>query len=517
MAMRKRPQITELSFDRKVEELALWASEAVSPFKDRSKTEQTARIKRAENDYFFFARTYLPHYFESESAEFHAELIERVDARPLPGIMPFVMGAAAAPRGFSKSTVVSFGYSLWCLVFRKRHFIIIGSETADLAEEIVASIGVELKENPRIRYDFSIRLAKLAGGELVVAGGGKVKGRGAGQQMRGLKHRNKRPDLIILDDMESDESGSNPKRVKKLLNWVKGTVIGAFGKIGTLFWVGTIVANGSALDTVLNSDDEPWPNWWRKKYQAIKKDGTSLWPQRYPIEELKALKAGMGSVAFEREKQNNPLDKDAMFQDGWLKFFGFDPRTPPPGMALAAFADPSARDGESHDYKALITVGLYDLLFFVLDAFIRKCSLATFAEAIVARSQELPFTVLGIEDNGFQALFVEAVQNAADEEGVIIPLRPIGHHGISKEMRLAGLSPLVERGKVLFLPPDKRDADYKRLIEQLTYFPSTIVHDDGPDALEGAVSLLRPLAKGIVGEYKSVAKRRAFGPGRGIW
>ena len=293
-------------------------------------------------------------------------------------------------------------------------------------------------------------------------------------------------------------------------------MLGAFGKTGTLFIVGTIVAKKSALATILDSDEEPWPNWQRVKYQAIKEDGTSLWPQRYPIEELEALKASMGSVMFEREKQNNPLDMDAMFQTGWLKFFDFDPLAPPPGTALAAFADPSARAGEHNDCKALITVGLLNLRFFVLDAFVRKCTLATFAAAIVERSRELHFTYVGIEDNGFQALFVEAVQTAADEAGVVIPLRPVTH-SISKEMRLAGLSPLVELGKILFLPPEKRDADYKRLIEQLTFFPSTTVNDDGPDALEGAVSLLRPHFKGKIGDYKSVSKRRDFGPGRGIW
>ena len=99
MAMRRRPDITELGFDQQVEELSKWASDAVSPFQDRNKEEQRLRIEMAKIDYFYFAQTYLPHYFISEPPDFHAELIEMVDARPQPG-KPFIMGAVAAPRGF---------------------------------------------------------------------------------------------------------------------------------------------------------------------------------------------------------------------------------------------------------------------------------------------------------------------------------------------------------------------------------------------------------------------------------
>ena len=59
-----------------------------------------------------------------------------------------------------------------------------------------------------------------------------------------------------------------------------------------------------------------------------------------------------------------------------------------------------------------------------------------------------------------------------------------------------GLSPLVERGKVRFLMLVRRNADYNRLMEQLVFFPSPTVHDDGPDALEGAVSLLKEAMRG---------------------
>jgi hypothetical protein len=44
-------------------------------------------------------------------------------------------------------------------------------------------------------------------------------------------------------------------------------------------------------------------------------------------------------------------------------------------------------------------------------------------------------------------------------------------------------------------------------VEQLIYILNKNVHDDGPDALEGAVSMLQGGAAGNM-EYQSVGKRR---------
>jgi hypothetical protein len=53
----------------------------------------------------------------------------------------------------------------------------------------------------------------------------------------------------------------------------------------------------------------------------------------------------------------------------------------------------------------------------------------------------------------------------------------------------------------------KGHSDQDLLVEQLIYFPSTTVNDDGPDALEGAVDLAEK-GSGII-EFQSTGSRRA--------
>ena len=82
-------------------------------------------------------------------------------------------------------------------------------------------------------------------------------------------------------------------------------------------------------------------------------------------------------------------------------------------------------------------------------------------------------------------------------------------HRIAKETRVAVLSPLFERGRIRFI---RGHSDQEKLIEQLLYFPSRNLHDDGPDALAGAVQLAQTILGGGKEEttYESV-ETRAFG------
>lgn len=503
MAMRKRPSLTELAFDRKVEELQLFAAQAVSPFGDRSPKAKKERLTRAAWDFDFFCATYLPHYFSIEPADFHRELKILAHHRPDPAkgeaVIPAVVGA---PRGFAKSTVLAFAYALWEALFHRRHCIIIGSETKDLAESHVASIAAECSTNQRIVYDFAPVIESLKKGHLVLKGT-SIFARGAGQQIRGIKHGSYRPDLVILDDLESDKLAINPKRVKYLLKWIVGTVYPAIARDGGLIIIGTIIDRRSALATMLTSNEEPWRLWRRVLYRAITPEGDSLWPAMYSLELLEAKKAAMGPALFNQEYMNDPRNEAGLFQEEWIQTF--DPEDPAFQDAVlghqvifAGFCDPSARTGESNDYKAVVSVWLDmdDMTYYVPDAFVRRCSTKAVAQAIAEREKRFGYWKFGIEDNGFQALFVEEMDRVTAKEGVSVTLTGVTHTKLSKEMRLMGLSPLVERGKVRFLVRKRRNADYNRLMEQLVFFPSSTVHDDGPDALEGAVSLLKEAMRG---------------------
>jgi hypothetical protein len=154
----------------------------------------------------------------------------------------------------------------------------------DLASDLTAYIYLELCYNERIRHDFG-RLVRenWSADDFVTMNDVRLKARGRQQRLRGLKHRQHRPDLVICDDMENDANAKSLERNRDLLRWIKTAVLGCIDVGGNLFILGTPLGRKGALHTMVTSSAEPWVHWERKVYRAITADGESLWPDKFPL------------------------------------------------------------------------------------------------------------------------------------------------------------------------------------------------------------------------------------------
>ncbi|MDI6853165.1 MAG: phage terminase large subunit [Deltaproteobacteria bacterium] len=505
-----KKKLTRREFRQRADEILMRLSLEVSPFWEDSQERREARLQRAAADPLYFCRTYLPHYFSQAPAPFHYELVQLLDSRG-PVLTPI---AAAAPREFAKSTVCSFGYVLHQICFGRRHFIIIGSDTEDLASDLTGYIYLELLYNERLHQDFGelVRPNKAVN-DFVTKNDVRVKARGRGQRLRGLKHKQWRPDLVILDDLENDVNVRNPEIVKQILDWVQSAVYPAIEAQGTLMVIGTILRQRSALHLMLTSKEEPYCHFQRRLYRALNEDGSSLWEARHPAAKLKQQKQLMGSAAFNREKMNEPAPEGGLFDENWIHYYH-------PGslkdkdLVCVGFFDPSLESGGSADYKAVITLGWapQELVFYVLDAFIQKTTLEQTLRAIFNRHKERPYFIFGVEDNLFQRLLLKEFDVLGKELGMLLPVKGVTQR-LAKETRVAGLAPLLERGRIRFI---RGHSDQELLVEQLLYFPSRTLHDDGPDALEGAVRLAQKYVPGARESDYVPIKSRVFA-GRGAF
>lgn len=479
----KKKKLTEREFAKEVDKLRRLVREGVEGFRDDTPDARKARKERAETDVLFFMETYLPHYCDEPFAPFHSELIELADAATATEPM-----AGDAPRGFAKSTVISFGYALHKIVYKSKRFIIEGGETETQAAGITASLMVELEENPRIKSDFGRQKGpSWSDGDFTTSTGVRVLARGSGQAIRGLKNGPHRPDLIILDDIESDESVNNPKRIKAAVKWVLSAVVPSLNpKTGALFVVGTMLAKKSVLATLKAN-----PQFKSFHFQAIQPDGSSLWPERHSVEHLEAIKRLVGTKVFNAEYMGNPQDDEASFKAEWLENF-YEPALLD-GMELVTvtYGDPSSESGHNNDYKAVITVSVCPAGIYVRHAWIRHATPSGFTGALYDQHESYKPEVVASEDNAIGEFLRSALTLAAQERGY--PLALLGlKHTTNKEARINRLSPLAEHGKLYFL---KGHSDQDLLREQLEAFPSSSVNDDGPDALEGAIALAEGRAR----------------------
>jgi len=273
-----------------------------------------------------FGHYIMPHYLRDESPFFHRDLIAR--------IMSKKNEYTAAPRGFSKTTVIQL-----CLIYicahRLRNFIALIEKTATEASEVIKGVSDEFIDNEKINYYYGYLIGigaekdnglitnsvkqKEAQGDVFI-NGVRIRGKGFNSTIRGLKTRQWRPDLIILDDVEEDEHINSPEQRQKYENNYNKGVQPAIDIIGAIKVFGTILHQDSLLKKLIDNHGGKI----YKAYDPNDPENTLLWPSRWSFERLEQKKkdmmsAGQSTSAFAQEYLNDPVsEEDRSFKAEWL-------------------------------------------------------------------------------------------------------------------------------------------------------------------------------------------------------
>ncbi len=449
------------------------------------------RLARGAVDFDWFKHYYLADYFTSQDAKFHSELSELIDTQS--------RVAAAAPREHAKSTNVSFAKVIQQICHQKRHFVVLIRESQGIARANVDDIRQELESNERIREDFGDLMGgrKWAEDEFVTSTDIKIVGRGRGQSMRGMRHKQYRPDLIICDDIEDDESCESKEQREKQYRWFRRVVMN-LGKAAAIFVIGTILHHDSLLSKLLKRDDI----WMVRIWRAIQDDGKPLWPAVWPLEALEKKKLELGSRDFGTEFMNEPAnEEDQIFRRDWFKRFTDDDVA---GLKMieAGAIDPAIGLKQKNDETAAGVMGVHEGRYYLLKLRMKRLKMLQQVELIIGLCLEFPkIRKFGIETIAYQQALKETVEEESRKRNLQLPISKVEDISTDKIRRLGRLAPLAEQGLIYFPAAGSSfwSPDVEKCIEQFEQLGvSANAHDDGPDCIERCMSLLRgKTAKGV--------------------
>lgn len=177
------------------------ATEHLDKENEMSDEQRRYIIGLCEDNINLFAVRYFPHYLKKPSSKLHRFLYDLV-VREFKKRGQFKW-AIAAPRGNAKSSIVSTILPLWCIIFEKKKFIILLSNTAGQAEDFLTDIKRELMNNELLQQDFPEACAKGSTwkiDEILTGNGARMLALGTGSKIRGRKFGVSRPDLIICHE-----------------------------------------------------------------------------------------------------------------------------------------------------------------------------------------------------------------------------------------------------------------------------------------------------------------------------
>lgn len=379
--------------------------------------------------------------------------------------------AVAAPRNHAKSTGLTHDYILTEVLFRYQSYVMLLGASEEMAIGHLGDIANELRDNEDIIQHFGIKkLITDAKTEVIClmkdGHSFRIVARGGEQMIRGVKWHGSRPGLIVVDDVESDESVESKERRLKFRRWFFRAAKQALRDGGKIRVHGTIMHEDSLLARLMKNKQ-----WTTKRYAAHESfDDFSniLWPEKFSEERLRAIRQEFidegDSAGYSQEYLNDPFDNDEAYfkaQD-FLEMSEDDYETAKVCIASADFgvskesrADPSALGVGGKDANNILhmldvrkdrwdALGIIDEMFSLVVRwrpevfFIEGGAIATALLPMIYREMQVRdiwFNISKVPPMKDKATRARSIQRRMRAGGVRFDKRADWYAGLEAEMR----------------------------------------------------------------------------------
>ncbi|RSD36531.1 MAG: hypothetical protein CI952_48 [Methanohalophilus sp.] len=476
----------------------------------------------AKNSISFF----LSYYLGLDIDKHHEEWISRVHIKRL---------HYEAPRDHGKSTIFSFGYPLWLLYHVPNVRTLVVSRTggsSGVSTKVREAIIEEMKTNNRLLEDYGKIITKEKGGNIWVKRTKRgikdpsLESVGVGGSITGGHY-----DFILVDDL-IDPSNSRTQTMRDYVaDWFNGTLMELLEPDSQIIVVGTrkhwddlykyILDNklwNSYIDKaiirypdhyeIIAPDEETYEDMTFEEADRrggelkiindvkvyVEGDYEVLWKEKWDIFQLLYNKYDIGSILFNREKQNDPSGMQGKILNvEWLQFY--EKKDLPNDLIVYQGVDLAISEKETSDYMSICTVGYSPSkqIVYVLEFWRGHRTFPEQIGMIERFGNKWDPIRITIESNAYQ--------NAMIQYHHAVNMLPVVGSPTTKDKttRMLAISPQIENGKILF----NRDIPYyENFEEEFVQFPYG-AHDDTLDSLEICVRPIFQVGQIHIGDWST--------------
>lgn len=413
------------------------------------------------------------------------------------------------PPRHGKSFLASKYFPAWYMGMFGDRNMLITSTTQDLAKNWSQDSRDILAEHGEQLFGFGLSKDDQGAKDWKTTRGGECRAIGAGGSAYGFGAH-----AIVIDDYHgSIEDALSLAERNHRHRWYHGTIRNRLNSEteGTIIIVATPYHKDDLASRLIKEQETGGDKWYVLKLPAIagqndqlgRKPGEALWPEKWSLahleKERKALETAGYPWMFDALYQCEPSDvvdsefPSEFFGDGI--YFDYWPHHSQI-VSRVVHVDPSMGKSEKSDYSAIIALAKDRDGTYWCDADLRRRPVTELAQDAISIFTDFEGEALGCETNAFQELVGERLQEEA--ERVRIDCWFVGvHNNIDKRVRIRKLTSPLAQGRIRF---KRHSPGVNLLIEQLRGFPAH-KHDDGPDALEGAIRLINHTLAGTIHEH----------------
>jgi predicted phage terminase large subunit-like protein len=393
-------------------------------------------------------------------------------------------------------------------VQRDMWFMLLVGETEPKAKKLLSAIQAQLQFNKRLINDYGAKFqfGDWADGDFTTTDSVKFQAIGFGQNPRGAREQERRPDYIVVDDVDNKRHVNNDKLMREALDFITEDVWGCFDAdmdaTSRFVYANNNFHKNSITNRLKqyflqaqqtakqNADD----NIFHISTVTAVKDLTTFepnWKEKTDADFWRKTYGAMPYRSFMREYMHIHIEDGAIFQyddvvfGEMLRLDKYD--------GLVFYGDLSYKS--QGDYKGLILCGKKGRQFHIIHSYLRRGSRGKCAEWLYDIYEDKKLERFNIKYliEGLFAMdeFVNDFDLEGDKRGYHIPVVADKRSKANKFDRIESIAGHFERHDVIFNIAERDTPDQITLRDQfLAFEKGSQANDDGPDAVHGAFSEL---------------------------
>jgi len=411
-----------------------------------------------------------------------AEKLEAVERGTLKKLMVFM------PPRHGKSELCSIQLPSWYVGRNKDKNIIQASYSADLAHDfgrqtrnLVASDSFKAVFPDVTLADDSQSKGKWntngRGAYNAVGVGGAVTGKGA-------------ECLIIDDPVKNRQDANSPIYRETVWDWYRSTARTRLSPDGAIIVVLTRWHEDDLAGRILKNDPEGWEILELPaiaiKDDEFRKVGEPLWPGHYSLEILEGIKRDIGSFEWSSLYQQRPIDEESQeFRKDW--FLEADPvQVAMQETTRYMTVDTAISERDSSDNTGIVINCVSRENKWHFKSYKLKVNAMELINLLFKFQADERLDKIGIEETVYSQAIRPFLEDEQRRRNVFLPIVPLKHNQIQKEIRIRGLIPRYQSKSIFHLPNQCRDLE-----DELLHFPKG-VHDDVADAAAYQLQIAQP-------------------------
>jgi phage terminase large subunit-like protein len=444
-----------------------------------------------EKDFSLFFCYYFTDYIKYPFAPFHFDMFQ--DIKDLMNDtyreIAWIMFRESAKTSFSKI------FLTWLIVYKKRLYINVDSHSTTNAERILFDVILNLQTNKLILSDFGHlyntpkktkeeETTQKRVNNFVTNNGVRVEAHSTGKSVRGRLHGNQRPDFLLLDDFETNETKDSKLITDSIISHIDEFKSGLDSSAKIIYLGNYITENGSVATLFERAKTDPR---LLVRNVPVEQNGVPTWEGKYAMtdEQAKAedkisledKKRQLGSMVYSIEMMNEPAsgDKSPFSKDT----FRYITRKDVDAMRTRKFATIDTALSKNSDSDATGVVRNYvdEKGFWHISAKGYRINPKGLIDLIFQLYDE-GMEMIGIEATAYTQAIEPFLQEECRIRGKYPYIKELKHGGVMKESRIQALVPYYESKSIFHI-----EGECKELEFELLKFPMG-KHDDIIDALQ---------------------------------